>query len=200
MKTITTIKLEVRELGKGWAMIDYLDADKLESLIIENDIQEYIVYEIEEVTVELEHVNTLFKGVKYHYVTGNQIGSSKYDCDNTPFNKINKEESSFTELDIKVKYPSNNNEVKVKPSFEKTSYFILLGNNTKQKYDNRYRVYIKDISIIIHRSQNKSWSVTLESNGKCISSNHTSRQEAYERIESIINKVGYEEFKERMVS
>lgn len=199
MQTIKTMKLEVRELGKGWAMIDHLDVNKLDSLITENKIQEYVVYEINEVTLELRHVKTLFKGVKHVAVTGRNIGSSKYDCDNTvEYQTIEnepKEESSEA-----VKTDDKNIDQKNSVKFEKTAYFILLGNETKRQCENGYRAYIKDIAIIIHKDINNLWSVTLELNGKCISSNHNSRKVAYEKVKSIINEVGYKNFKERMAS
>lgn len=197
MTTIKTMKLEVRELGKGWAMIDYLDVNKLDLLITENNIQEYVIYEINEVTLELEHVKTLFKGVKHVVVTGRSIGSSKHDCDNTMQSQsIGSEQIEIQEESSKVaKTEDKNINHKNSVKFEKTSYFILLGNKTKKHCENGYRAFYLDIPIIIHKDINNTWSVTLETSGKCISSNHTTRKNAYDKVASTIDKVGMEFFK-----
>ena len=181
MQTIKTIKLEVRELGKGWAMIDYLDAERLDSLIIENNIQEYVIYEINEVTLELKHVKTLFKGVKHVAVSDRCIGTSKHDIDNTElFTKETVSDNGYADELKENKIKSDIEKI----NYEKTSYSILLGNG-------------EGISVIIHRSINNTWCATLESSGKCISSNHRTRISAYEKTKDIIEKVGTQYFKNK---
>lgn len=194
--TLTTYKIQFRSLGKGWYSVDYLDATELDTFIVNNKVQEYIINAIRIVTLELETVEYLFKGTKYVYVTGRALGSNKYDRDETPV----KEETSATHtedsqtitqsVEGKTVISDTSNENKL----HKVSFFTTLYNGERESHSNGYEFTLSSgHKAIVHRSpDNKFWNTTLKEYGVSLTKNSNTRKEAINAANKLINDYGYE--------